>query len=313
MLPSTPYGWHALTIATLPFLGQTIRGRTMSPASFRRCLLAGSITMLLGWLPIQTLLAQPRPAPPADPFGAPAAANQPVPAPSLEPRRSNPRQPSTRATAAVGPGNTSRSQSQLPSGRERIERELERATNIDVVEMPLKDVVIFLSETHSIPLRLNLKKLEAASVSPDVPITTSLKNISLAAALDLVLSDLELGYYTTEVLVITTQEDAAAQTEVRVYDCRDLLAGQAEGEVDPARVPLLLEAIQSNVMPATWRDQSVSAMGSRPRPSPPGSISEFDGLLIVTQTMHVHRKVENLLNMLREAGGREHKIGRVVR
>jgi hypothetical protein len=46
----------------------------------------------------------------------------------------------------------------------------------------------------------------------------------------------------------------------------------------------------------------------------PGSISEYNGLIVVTQTAEVHKKVERLFDMLREAAGLEvPKTGKVVR
>jgi hypothetical protein len=37
----------------------------------------------------------------------------------------------------------------------------------------------------------------------------------------------------------------------------------------------------------------------------PGSISEYHGLIVVTQTAKTHKKVERVLDMLREASGFE--------
>ena len=46
----------------------------------------------------------------------------------------------------------------------------------------------------------------------------------------------------------------------------------------------------------------------------PGSISEYNGLVVITQTAAVHKKVERLFDMLREAAGLEvPKSGKVVR
>jgi len=107
---------------------------------------------------------------------------------------------------------------------QRIFGELNRTTNLDVVEMPLRDVVAYLSEVHGIPIVLSAKKLEEASVSGDTPITKSVRGITLRSALRLLLRDLELTYVIRdEVLQITTPEDAESQLLTKVYPVGDLV------------------------------------------------------------------------------------------
>jgi hypothetical protein len=108
---------------------------------------------------------------------------------------------------------------------DRIEAELNNHTNVDLVDMPLKDVAVFLSDTHGIPIVLSKKKLEEASVTPDTPVTLTLRGVTLRSVLRLILKEQELTYVLRdEVLQITTPEDAESQLLIRVYDCRDLLA-----------------------------------------------------------------------------------------
>src|SRR5439155_17396444 len=92
---------------------------------------------------------------------------------------------------------------------QRIFLELNKSTDIEFVETPLKDVVDYLKDKHSIPIVLATKKLEEASVNPDTRVTKGLKSITPRAALRLILKDLELTYVVrNEVLQITTPEDA---------------------------------------------------------------------------------------------------------
>jgi len=208
---------------------------------------------------------------------------------------------------------------------------------------------------------LSVKKLEEASVSPDTPVTRTLKHVRLSTLLDLILSELELTYVEKDdLLLITTPEDAESTLEIRVYDCRDLLAMPAAPGADtfppragagggmggmfavgdriaqrasrsggmagppglPGGAPVqeeknsdqpptvhdlrarrLMEIITTNVDSQSWTD----AGG-------PGSISEYNGLIVVTQTNWVHRKVEHVFDMLREAAGLEMAKGaKVVR
>jgi hypothetical protein len=90
-----------------------------------------------------------------------------------------------------------------------IRAALKKTTTIDAVEMPLKDVVLYLSETHNIPIVLSMRKLEEASISADTPVTKSLRGITLRSALKLMLNDLDLAYVVENgVLTITTKEEA---------------------------------------------------------------------------------------------------------
>src|SRR5213075_2789336 len=107
---------------------------------------------------------------------------------------------------------------------QRIFNELSKETSVDFVEQPLKDVVMYISELHRIPIVLSLKKLEEASVSADTPVTKTLKGVTLRSALRLILKDLELTYVVRdEVLQITTLEDAQNQMLTKVYPVGDLV------------------------------------------------------------------------------------------
>jgi Mg-chelatase subunit ChlD len=107
---------------------------------------------------------------------------------------------------------------------QRIFNELNKETQVDFVEQPLKDVVMYIAELHKIPIVLSAKKLEEASVSPDTPVTKTLRGVTLRSALRLILKDLELTYVVRdEVLQITTPEDAESQLITKVYPVGDLV------------------------------------------------------------------------------------------
>jgi hypothetical protein len=69
------------------------------------------------------------------------------------------------------------------------------------------------------------------------------------------------------------------------------------------RAVRLIEIVTGTVRPDSWDD-----VGG------PGSISEYNGLIVISQTTEVHKQVERLFDMLREAAGLEvSKTGKVVR
>jgi hypothetical protein len=65
----------------------------------------------------------------------------------------------------------------------------------------------------------------------------------------------------------------------------------------------LIQVVVSAIDPDSWTE----AGG-------PGSISEFGGLIVISQSARTHKKVEHVLDMLREAAGLEvGKAKKVVR
>jgi Leucine-rich repeat (LRR) protein len=67
-----------------------------------------------------------------------------------------------------------------------------RKTELDFADQPLSDVIAFLAERHDIEIELDAKSLAAAGVGMDVPITRSVKGITLKSALELILGGLDL-------------------------------------------------------------------------------------------------------------------------
>ena len=68
-----------------------------------------------------------------------------------------------------------------------------------------------------------------------------------------------------------------------------------------------MNIITTNVDQPSWSNASDKFPGN-------GSLSEFNGLIVITQTAQTHRKIEHVLNMLRKAAGLEiSSAGTVVR
>ena len=120
--------------------------------------------------------------------------------------------------ASVSVGNDSKREKEILA-------ELDNPTNIEFDEETLYNIVEYLSETHDIPIVLDVPALD--EIGFDVatnPITKNLTGISLRAALRNILGDLELTYtIKDEVLSITTQEKAETELITRVYPVGDLV------------------------------------------------------------------------------------------
>jgi hypothetical protein len=134
-----------------------------------------------------------------DPFGGPPAAAAPA--------------------APAGPTDP------VGGGESTLDEKLNKRIDAEFIETPLKDVLAYLHDTTRISFYLKTKRLDEAGVSTDAAVSLSLKQLRVSTLLDLMLEELGLVYtQKDDLVVITTAEDADATMEVRVYDCRDLIA-----------------------------------------------------------------------------------------
>jgi hypothetical protein len=256
-----------------------------------------------------------------------------------------------------------------PTGNRAIAMSLDDKLNhrIDAEfdNIPLKDALSYIADQTGIQFYLQKTKLDEAGLSEDRPVSIRLRDVRASTLLDLLLAELELTYFDKDdLVVVTTPEAAEATLQIRVYDCRDLLAmeappgadkflpfpgravgstgmggmggarggmfavadqvSQSKGEsaggfgagglgggedqtarpmsVHEHRADQLMDIIITNVDPDSW-----DAVGG------PGSISEYNGLIVVTQTVQTHTKIEHVLDMLRQAAGLPGPALKVVR
>ncbi|MDP6467953.1 MAG: permease prefix domain 1-containing protein [Pirellulaceae bacterium] len=279
------------------------------------------------------------------------------------------------------------------------ESELQKRLDIDFIDLPIVEALDALCSQVGLQFYLKVKYLEDLGIAADTPVNLSLNQVSAEMALELILEQLELTYIVHDgIILVTTEEDLDNVAEVRVYNCRDLLAinvsdGAGEGgaggddgseggfgpigETPPigeksgdkrkrrstptpgattprpgqsntAAVPRnvlsqfggggkgrggggglggfgggegglggfggggmggqapplnsrgeqLMDIIKTAVVPDSWDE-----VGG------PGTIAEFDGLIVIRHNPRVHRQVERVLEMLREAAKKQAWIG----
>lgn len=244
-------------------------------------------------------------------------------------------------------------------GEGTLNDKLSQRLTAEFIDTPLKDVLQFLSDQSNVQIFLNRKMIENEGLSLDDPVTINLKNVRLDMLLDLALeqaSGNSLAYVERDgILIVSTQANLEGASEVRVYNCRDLLSdgfkndagkaavgitgegipgipggglggampagaaapgpaggppgmvggfgggmgGMGGGEMAPLtesqqRAESLKQLIQTAVKPASW-----SEVGGI------GTISEYNGLIVINHDAKTHKQVENVLKMLREAAGLE--------
>jgi hypothetical protein len=164
---------------------------------------------------------------------------------------------------------------------DRIRQSLREPTSIELAEAPLADVVEHLRMLHGIPIELDRRALEDAGILPDVPITRTLKGVSLRTALGILLGERKLGYWIgDDVLVITTAAEAASRTTSRVYPVLELLPTTA-----------------TSAEPLT---QLIRVLVQRSgEGAPPPVVMQYGPLLVVRGTEETHYEVEKLLDRVR--------------
>ncbi|MFN0022166.1 MAG: permease prefix domain 1-containing protein [Pirellulaceae bacterium] len=109
-----------------------------------------------------------------------------------------------------------------------IEQKLAQRIDADYLEVPFKELLEDLQQRAEIQIYVNRKAISATEISLDAPISISLKSIRVDTVLDLVLEqagDQQLAYVERDgILIISTADALSGASEVKVYNCRDLLA-----------------------------------------------------------------------------------------
>jgi type II secretory pathway component GspD/PulD (secretin) len=194
---------------------------------------------------------------------------------------------------------------------DRIEAALQQQVSFDFAEEPLKEAIETIKAKTGLPIIIATKKLEEAAINLETPVTVTLRNLTLESFLRNFLRELGLTIIIKdEVIQITTPEDAGSQLITRLYPVLDLVSRRtpvyetnavvtsrtAGGKMGVADYESLMDCITTTIDPDSWDD-----VGG------PGSIAEFDnaGVLIISQTWDVHKKIGPLLNSLRRVKGQQ--------
>ncbi len=163
---------------------------------------------------------------------------------------------------------------------ERIEAALDDETEFAFVDMPLHEAIEFIADRHKLTILIDEFALNDIGLPTDEPVNLVLSGVSLRSALKILLSQWGLDtLIDDEVLKVTSSEKADAHREMRVYDVSRL-----------AHIPpeTLVQIIETSIPGATW--VTIDGIG--------GTVTPFDGGLVVTQTQRTHHKIIELLELL---------------
>jgi hypothetical protein len=128
----------------------------------------------------------------------------------------------------------------VDGAEEKIYSALNDDTRLEFIETPLDDILEFVKDQHAIPIEFDAMALEDAGVEREIPITTSMKGISLASALRLILRDLGLTCVVRDEVLFITTEKQGQESQVRVYNVAQVLKGEKSAQC-------LAEALQETM------------------------------------------------------------------
>jgi len=153
----------------------------------------------------------------------------------------------------------------------------------------------FLQDDYDLLIVIDQAALDAVGISPDTEISVNLRNITLRAALGLMLRQVEELAYTiqNQVLLVTTEEAAAEHVEIHVYRVDDLLdpSRQFNGADAEEIYRSLITVITRTVEGDSWAKNGTGE----------GEIQPLQpGMLIIMQTQRVHQQIVRLLADIRE-------------
>ena len=115
-----------------------------------------------------------------------------------------------------------------PAAEARIREALGSETELAFTQVSLATVVDYLAQRHGIEIQIDAQALAGIGLPTDVPVTLSVKGISLESALRLTLRPFGLTYVIeNDWLLITTREAASRRVTTRIYRVDDLVRPRA--------------------------------------------------------------------------------------
>jgi hypothetical protein len=177
------------------------------------------------------------------------------------------------------------------------------AAGVNYKQVPLVQLLAELSQWSTIPITLDADALRELSIAPDVPITVSVKETTIAGVLEEVLGPLELSYSVVGHQLLIGRPRADELRRVR-YNVADLAGDTPEGMNQFAAL------IHAMVDPTSWKDAVGNGVPSGPRAVPgtshvmgAGSSRWSDGALVVEQNESAHAQMLVFCEKLRLARG----------
>jgi hypothetical protein len=193
----------------------------------------------------------------------------------------------------------------LPNSK--IEQQLDQERDMMFNDATLVEVRAFL-QANGIPTHIDRRALDDVGIGIDMPLTFRYRSIRLRDGLHLLLREFDLTWSIRNgTLIITTPEEAESRLITKVYDVRNLVElvpapywqgglGNSTSMVYRYDFDALIDTITATVAPSSWN-----------RVGGPSSIGPYYTrrmrVIVVSQTYHIHREIDALLQELAKHGG----------
>jgi len=100
---------------------------------------------------------------------------------------------------------------------------LDKPCHLELIEVPLYDVVERIERSHNIDIEIDTEALRGEGIGVSTPFTRTFNGISLRSALNLLLVELDLAWFVDDgVLLITADQVADSVYPTRVYNLSNL-------------------------------------------------------------------------------------------
>lgn len=168
----------------------------------------------------------------------------------------------------------------------KIASGLDSSTTLELIDMPLSEVVAHLQDQHGIPMAIDSRALEEIGLSGEEPVTLTTSGVSLRSALKRILSNLDMTYTISgETLVLTTIEAAEQDLVTRVYWLEG--TGFPNGDFQT-----ITDAVQTAVIPDTWE-----ALGG---PSTMVPLNSSRPAIMISTVYTIHETLDSFFTAMRE-------------
>jgi hypothetical protein len=209
------------------------------------------------------------------------------------------------------------------------EAKLEQFVKVDVAEQPLSEYFTELSDRLHIPIQFDTSALRDATIDPSTtPVGFQFAHVRVRTLLNLMLGQHGMGYVVRDgILIVSTNDKLNTMLVTRIYDCRDILAadrpenrpwdvakpvaksddhGVKNENTETLNVKTttpnptiikhyfsgtpserLINVITTVIAAPSWDD-----VGGQ------GTIQEYNGLLVVSQTAEVQADVARVLEQI---------------
>jgi len=189
----------------------------------------------------------------------------------------------------------------IGSKERAIESKLLTPVNLNFENTPLKQVIDDLRELHALNIYIDTPALQSQGTSLDSPITIRLDQVSLKAALNMILREVRLTYVIKdEVLQITTKENARGKLVPVTYQIADLVVPMEQhvpmihpSSSNNSSMPIQFTPTPSMTGPSLTNGQAVG--------SPNGPISNSTGDVVVSKRQVGNTQEAQLIKLIQES------------